>query len=297
MAKLLSRRKNGNTTITLLDDGTKIREWPDGEDAFFEYPESLDVKITNWCNAGCEFCFESSTKAGKHGDIHQILQTLEDLPAGTELAIGGGHPLAHPDIEYFLQTLKDRGIVCNITCNALHLKSYSETITDFRNRKLIWGLGISYHPQLVQLIKDHTDPNTIVHFIIGVHSPADVYALPKGSKILILGYKHYGFGTSFAQLDATVLDKSQEFFNGIREVMAEYHCSFDNLALKQLDLKRHFSKDFWDSHYMGNDGTHTMYIDGTENAYGVTSTAPREALGGMKIREAFEKVKQKTLAY
>ena len=37
--------------------------------------------------------------------------------------------------------------------------------------------------------------------------------------------------------------------------------SFDNLALEQLNIKKYVSPEDWKTHYMGDDGSFTMYID------------------------------------
>ena len=97
--------KNGNYTMYLdLETGTKIRK---NDLDFFdpEKPESMDIKITNKCDMGCQFCHENSTPDGLHGDIMN-LKFIETLLPYTELAIGGGNPLTHPDLIPFLEKCK-----------------------------------------------------------------------------------------------------------------------------------------------------------------------------------------------
>ena len=52
--------------------------------------------------------------------------------------------------------------------------------------------------------------------------------------------------------------------------------SFDNLALKQLEVKRLLTEDEWNEFFMGDDGSHTMYIDCINKQYARSSTAPIE---------------------
>ena len=66
--ELLGRYKNGNFFTTILSDGTKIRETEDNE-FIPDFAESMDIKITNFCDMGCPFCHEGSTTDGKFGDI------------------------------------------------------------------------------------------------------------------------------------------------------------------------------------------------------------------------------------
>ena len=111
--------KNGNYNVHIdLDNGTKIRE--NNLDFFKpDYPESMDIKITNMCDMGCAFCHENSTEYGEHGDIMN-LKFIDSLQPYTELAIGGGNPLAHPDLLPFLKKCKELKLIPSMTVNQIH---------------------------------------------------------------------------------------------------------------------------------------------------------------------------------
>ena len=129
--KFLKGYENGNHITKIYDDGTKIKEtghfefrplpgmkggpkvWvPDDADHFtYDFPENADIKITDYCDAGCAYCHENSTVKGVHGDLRRIEKTIDSLHAGTELAIGGGNALAHPDLIWFLEKLKKKGVI------------------------------------------------------------------------------------------------------------------------------------------------------------------------------------------
>ena len=47
--------------------------------------------------------------------------------------------------------------------------------------------------------------------------------------------------------------------------------SFDNLALKQLNIKQYLTDEEWDRFYCGTDGAFTMYIDAVKQEYAPTS--------------------------
>ena len=49
--------------------------------------------------------------------------------------------------------------------------------------------------------------------------------------------------------------------------------SFDNLAIKQLAVKRLMSEEDWDEFYMGDDGNYTFYLDLVEGNFGKNSLA------------------------
>ena len=57
MSKVVGKYINGTYSVTLLDDGTKIRMAP-GDVFVPKFAENCDVKITDKCDGGCEFCYE-----------------------------------------------------------------------------------------------------------------------------------------------------------------------------------------------------------------------------------------------
>ena len=66
-------------------------------------------------------CHENSTLYGKHGNLfdHKWLDTLHPY---CELAIGGGNPLAHPQLEEFLLICKEKKAIPSMTVNQIHFE-------------------------------------------------------------------------------------------------------------------------------------------------------------------------------
>lgn len=186
---LLGIYKNGNFTTKLFSDGTKIRETEDDE-FIPDFAENMDIKISNYCDMGCNFCHEGSTKNGKHGDIlnQKFIETLHPYQ---EVALGGGDATSHPDLIPFLHKLKDRKVVVNMTVNQRHFEQKQELIKKLVDEKLIYGLGVSLvNPtdEFISLIQQY--PNAVIHVINGILKPSDVEILSdKNLKMLILGYK------------------------------------------------------------------------------------------------------------
>ena len=89
----------GNYLVKIFKDGSKVRFTLDD---YYNpsFPESIDIKITNYCDNNCPMCHEKSSVNGNHGNLDALF--LKTLTKGTELAIGGGNPFAHPDLENFL---------------------------------------------------------------------------------------------------------------------------------------------------------------------------------------------------
>ncbi len=126
---IIGRYKNGNFNVVHFNDGTKIRE-TDADEFIPDFAESMDIKICDRCDIGCKFCHEGSTKNGKLGVIlnEKFIDTLYPYQ---EVAIGGGDVTSHPDLIPFLQKLKDKNVIANITVNQIHFErktgAYQET--------------------------------------------------------------------------------------------------------------------------------------------------------------------------
>lgn len=292
MPKILAKYRNGNCHVTLESDGTKTREY-DGE-PHPKFPESVDLKITDYCDLNCSYCHECSSLKGKHASIETIHKVIQNLPAGVELAIGGGNPLAHPDIINILTMIKNTGLVANMTVNVQHLRPFRKLTRIIRDRGLIRGLGIScilgisYVHGFSDDIMLVADENTVYHVIAG---ETDMKSFERinhyGDKVLILGYKQYGRG--MLHYSETIEKNLSKWRYWIGTVIGQTKTiiSFDNLAIKQLGIRDIISIDDWDKCYMGDDGKFTLYIDAVNEKYAVSSINDRVPLNGMTIREAF----------
>lgn len=266
--------KNGNYTVTILNDGTKIRETE--EDEFIPaFAENCDCKITDQCDGGCPFCYEGCTPNGKHGDIlnYKFLDTLHTY---TELAING-NDMSHPDLIPFLEKLKEKKIITNITVNQIHFERHYEMIKNLVDNKLIYGIGISLNTpteKFIKLVK--TFPNAVIHVINGILKPSDVELLADNNlKMLILGYKQLRRGEDWYNIDhENIVAKQTWLYDNLEEMLNHFKVvSFDNLAIKQLDVKRLMSEEDWNEFYMGDDGKYTFYIDLVEGTFGKNSLA------------------------
>jgi len=259
---------NGNYQVRInLLNGTKIRE-NDLDNFTPNFPECIDFKITNYCSgANCAYCHEDSSPTGEHGDILQQ-KFIETLMPYTELAIGGGNPLSHPDLVPFLEKCRNLKIICNLTVNQIHFVSQHDLVVKLLDEKLIYGLGVSVTGDISHIYEDiNKYPNIVLHTICGVMSIEDYKKMyDKGLKILILGYKHFRRGNDYF-CDA-VEQNQRDLFAEMPELIKHFKVvSFDNLAISQLDARRLMPKEQWDEFYMGDDGKYTMYIDGVNEKY------------------------------
>lgn len=285
---IINKYQNGNTTVIIYKDGTKIREFDNTPEIYF--PESLDVKITNYCDLGCEYCHENSTIKGEHADLEKLKAVLISLPAGVELAIGGGNPLDHPSLIEFLIWCQERGLICNITVNQRHLKKHLATLETLIEEKLIYGLGISIvnnHYKEIEYLKTLTN-NIVYHLIAGVNNVFELDSLNSigNCKVLILGYKNFGRGVYYYSKE---VDRNIELWQEqLPLYLGKFSISFDNLALEQLNVQSMISKNVWDSFYMGDDFSFTMYVDAVKQEYGPTSKSlDRVSFNEMSLFEYF----------
>lgn len=292
--ELLHTYKNGNCSIDLYSDGTKIRTCAEKIPAPV-FPESIDLKITDYCSEGCKFCHESCTKKGKHSDIRIIKYLLNcNLPAGTEIAVGGGDPTSHPHLEPLLEWMKCNDLIANLTVTNGVATWKSRLIKTLQEYKLIYGLGVSYKNLKDihmddQLTKLPYNDNTVLHTIVGVTPPQDLLTHGKGKKILVLGFKNYGRGK---KMYAAAEKKFGEWRYWISTIMKMVKViSFDNLAIEQLNIKDRITPSAWKSFYMGDEGQFTMYIDAVNNKYAVSSTSERHDIGRLTIKEMFKNVR------
>jgi hypothetical protein len=239
---------NGNTIVEILEDGTKVRSFESNPAPVF--PESIDLKITNYCDLGCSWCHEDSTKSGLPADLSQYQFLIDQLPAGVELAIGGGNPLSHPDIVPFLEKAKAKGIICNMTMNELHLKVFKNDLTYLIEHDLIKGLGVSYHGRRTRELEHFSalTPNLVFHVIMGVHPLSCLDDIQQYSKkVLVLGYKSFRRGNSFHSQE--VEDNKYKWFIHIPKYFNTMTLSFDNLAISQLNLRRWFTQQLLSKFY------------------------------------------------
>ena len=268
---ILNAYSNGNTLVEIYSDGTKIRTYEN--EPIINFPESIDIKITDHCNLGCKFCHESSTTKGLHGDLNVLKEILSELPAGIEIAVGGGMPLDHPDLIEFLSFIKLKGIIANITINQGHIKEYFSLIKYLIKDEFVKGIGVSISSNNFKYVEEllKLSDNVVFHVIAGINeiSILDKLISFENCKVLILGYKIHGFGIQY--YNENIKENIKKWYNLLPSYIGKCIISFDNLAIEQLNVKRLFTIEGWKTFYMGDDFTFTMYIDAVKQEYAPTS--------------------------
>jgi hypothetical protein len=204
---VIMNKHTGNKSRISLDDRTYDKA---------KYPELVDIKITNWCDAGCQFCYQSSTENGHHGDTEVILDVLDILSKMEvfEVAIGGGEPTAHPDFADILDACKKRDIVPNFT--TLSRKWLDNEPVVAAVKKHVGGIGVScLSAKGLALVDDikaavsgrwDDGPKVMAQHVLGsvplwVTAEFLNAAFEANHPVLLLGYKDVGFGKDYERHD------------------------------------------------------------------------------------------------
>ena len=290
--------KNGNTIVRIESDGTKIRYIPDNAIPHPEYPESIDIKITNKCDVTplCAMCHEQACADGEHADLLDPL--LETLKPYTELAIGGGNPMIHPHLVSFLNKMKKQNVICNITVHWKTFTEYFYTLKALQDEELIHGVGVSVNEQVPCEVLNMLCEmkNIVVHVVMGVAGEEVIRQLQnRGLKILLLGYKMFGRGITYKLLNKRTVEKNIGWiYDNLEDIMKTFEItSFDNLAVEQLDMKKRLEPELYDKVFMGEDGSFTMYIDLVKKEYSKSSTSMRYNIDENDISKLFANLKER----
>ena len=226
------------------------------------------------------------------------LNFIKSLKPFTEMAIGGGDPMSHPQLKEFLIELKEQKVIANITVNQKTFENKYSQIKELINKGLIYGVGISLvNPSynFINLVK--TIPNAVIHVINGLITKEQLAKLSNHNlKILVLGYKSKGRGYKFIVEENEFISKNQHYLkNNLTKIAKQFSVfSFDNLGIEQLDALTLIPKEEIPKYYMGDDGKFTMYVDLVKKEYAKNSISEEQYdLSDLStVEEIFAKIKE-----
>lgn len=293
MANVLAKYKNGNYTVILADDGTKIRV-NDLDNLTPSFAESIDCTITTKCDGGCPYCYLGCNENGKHADLNQPF--FDTLHKGQELALNG-NDLSHPDLLKFLVRMRRNGVICNITLNQKHFMKYAMSLKNLVTIGLIHGIGVSLTDSNNKGLYDQLSliPNTVVHVIDGLTTKEDIDNMSdKGIKMLVLGYKSIGRGKEYFNKHKTEINNNIKYLrDNLKEISKHFDVvSFDNLAIEHLNVESLVKKDRWDELYMGDEGQYTFFIDAVNKKFAVSSLSEEQYNLMDNVDDMFRKVRE-----
>jgi pyruvate-formate lyase-activating enzyme len=178
-------------------------------------PELIDLKITDYCDMGCDFCYQGSTEEGMHAALDDILGCVGKYSSNVyEFAIGGGEPTTHPEFAKILEKLNSTANTVNFTTRSTKWMDDKEIVESVKDNVV----GVAYSVENVadagKFIAAHldnigTDVQLYLHVIPELAGEDELKniieltesmqkELPWGFRIHItlLGYKTTGRGSS-----------------------------------------------------------------------------------------------------
>lgn len=274
--KILGQYINGNNSVTIYEDGTKVRKCIDVV-SVFDFPECIDLTISTRCHNFCRYCYLGCTPRGIDADLTKFDALFDSIHPYTEIAINYNHNFKDEQLTAFLSRCTQRQLICNLTVNQNTFISNFNQIKLWNDARLVRAVGISVTDPNEQLLSfaDKID-NTVFHTIVGVTDPADYYRLfDRNLKLLILGFKSIQRGQQYQQTSRTFEYNKQWLYRNVDQFAAHFDVvGFDNLAVEQLNGRR--LTNAFDSLYLGDDGSHTMYIDLVHERYYRSSSSTDE---------------------
>jgi hypothetical protein len=205
--KVIARKDKGYWAVFNQSNGTKIRFTLNGSHPDYiksTTPELVDVKITDYCETGCSFCYQGSSTKGKHAtldNMSHIIKTLGDANI-FEVAIGGGEPTTHPDFIQILEQFRKQDIIPNFTTrNIEYVRKNSKQLDELGAN---YAVSISNSEDILNTTKDAPQYYKFnFQYVMGSSSIHDFYDIIthmqglSNARITLLDFKPVGRGESF----------------------------------------------------------------------------------------------------
>lgn len=190
LSKITDKIKNGNYYIlygNMYSRKEKMRLQVDSiPDMIPEYPELVDMKITNACEHKCPFCYMASTPKGKHAELIEVFKIIDNFKIKTEFALGGGNVLLHPDFDKIVKRIAKNNHIANITIRYDDVKTINDN-EDIKRaiNKYVSGIGISVQKESdVDYAKDFIIKMLNLGKHISLHIIPEIIGVEKSVAIL-----------------------------------------------------------------------------------------------------------------
>ena len=324
MNKITEKIKNGNYYILYgfqWGNKEKLRLQVDSiPDMIPEYPELVDIKITNACEHNCPFCYMASTPNGKHADLIDIKNIIRMFNKKTEFALGGGNVLIHPDFDKIVKYIDRLNHIANITIRYDDVETINNNNNiKFAIEKYVSGIGISVQKAsdvdvardfIYDMLKNNKHVSLhIIPEMIGVNESISIIEkmnninneyynscdnnslLYNSCNILLLGLKQTGRAKKFKHKLLT-----EDELNLIEKTSHYQFCvdtSFINSYNNWFETEYSDSEKFF---LTKHEGEYSMFIDAVRN---LAFTSSYKDDGGIEINnnsditEVFAEIRKK----
>jgi hypothetical protein len=255
-----------------------------------EVPELVDIKITDFCPAGCKFCYQGSSPNGVHAKtqdlygksmgLYSLIYDLAQMRV-FEVALGGGEPTFHPDFLSILKSLRAHGIVPNFSTRSLAWLGHSsagqiaEACGSFAysvsTGKDVKALERALHKAGLDRLLEDGD-KVAVQYVL--NTGGDLYGVLEEarksldySRVTILGFKRAGLGKGFQEIP-------EDWVSTVRRVRREHSgvpIGVDTLVVQQHGEELRGKLGVQDALMTGGEGKFSMYIDAVSGMMGPSS--------------------------
>jgi len=284
--------RNGNYWVLFSsDDGKKMRVTFDGEAPKAEVPESIDLKITDYCEKECPWCYEGSSVKGKHAPFERICEFFQKIKGQVpEVAIGGGEPTKHPEFWRILQHARGCGIIPNFTTRSIEWLEDPVIFSTVKECVGCIGFSICTDEDLAHArvlsksLKEARMWGKVVWHVVERVTPLRLLPKLPWGPVLILGYKKPK--RHFLPLNERWTKKA------ILDTLSDL-VMFDTKFVKSHQWTRELAQERPEA-YAGDDGEFTIAVDLVENRVGRASYMPMRPLEEFSdARDLFKQAQQR----
>jgi organic radical activating enzyme len=290
--KWVCRREGDWWVLFSQEDGTKVTLSfkDDPEPRTYAYtPELVDLKITDHCPYGCQYCYQGSDHQGEHAeDLYMWLYALRELGV-FEVAIGGGEPTLHPKFKSIL-TSGPTDLQINFSTRNLDWVCHNAGLIRERCGGFAFSVPGNYHTtkEIIETL-DRAELKEVVtlQYVMGTALDYEFESLVKlcheeDVRLTLLGYKLSGRGAAAIEaLPETPLQNGNGWIETIEEY--SYYMAVDTTLAARVP-----QNVFDETFLRRTEGTHSMYVDAVTSKAGISSyTDKMIPIDKFKILEAF----------
>ncbi len=251
-------------------------------------PLLIDFKISNFCDIGCAFCYQGSTKNGNHILPDDIYGYVKDIRGAEifEVAIGGGEPTECPSFIPFLRELNRNKVKANFTTKSIEWLENEPMAREIL--PLIGAFAYSAdNTKVIQRIVDifnyrGYDKNKfnvqIIPAVLTEYTFKNILTFcgEHNIKVTLLGFKETGRGAKFKEIAVKrMYDKFNEdkWLDVIKKLSEKGECPTigidTTLASKYKNNLKEIDLPNWLFHV--EEGKYSAYIDAVDNKFGPSS--------------------------
>lgn len=277
-----------------------------GEPPRMGTPELVDVKITDFCDIGCAYCYQGSTPEGRHAKLEDVQELARQFfKAGVlEVAIGGGEPTRHPQFAEILEAFSSQGIVANFTTRDLSFLNdhpRAERILA-ASRSVAVSVGSKRQMEAAQELwvssgwSARVDSNPFSYqYVVGTSSDAELGAMVKLStdssyNLTLLGYKdsgrgaqwRLGAGKALMLREAQVQGQSGQWMDMVKRSLGDSNWArvcIDTALARECEERlgaEGIPRHLWHK----SEGLVSMYVDAVDMTMGVSSYEDKAQMVG-----------------